>query len=113
KFKARDIVREFIKDIKLTEYKVYAITGIKAIIGNSGVHIGLLCDMDALPTKGHPSATNEDDAAHSCGHSGQMTVMVAAFKAIYDSGLLQESGGRVSLILAPAEEFVDFEYRQN
>lgn len=111
-FKARDLVKEFIKDIKLTEYKEYAITGMKATIGNAGVHIGLLCDMDALPTQGHPNATNEDDAAHSCGHSGQMTIMASAFKTIYDSGMLEETGGKVSLILAPAEEFVDFEYRR-
>lgn len=112
KFKARDLVKEFIKDIKLTEYKAYAITGMKATIGNSGVHIGLLCDMDALPTQGHLNATNKDGAAHSCGHSGQMTIMASAFKAIYDSGILEKNGGKVSLILAPAEEFVDFEYRQ-
>lgn len=110
-FKARDIVNEYIKDIKLTQYEEYAITGMKATIGSSGVHIGLLCDMDALPTQGHPNANNPDNAAHSCGHSGQMTIMTGAFKAIYESGILEKTGGKVSLILAPAEEFVDFEYR--
>lgn len=110
-FKARDIVKEYIDGIKLTQYKEYAITGMKATIGTSGPHIGLLCDMDALPTEGHPNANNSDKAAHSCGHSGQMTIMTAAFKAIYESGILEKTGGRVSLILAPAEEFVDFEYR--
>lgn len=112
-FKTREIVKEYIKYIKLTDYQDYAITGLKATIGTSGTHIGLLCDMDALPTQGHFYATNEDQAAHSCGHNGQITVMVGAFKAIYDSGILDKLGGRVSLILAPAEEFVDFDYRLN
>ena len=112
-FKTREIVKEFIKDITLTDYKDYAITGLKATIGETGPHIGLLCDMDALPTQGHPNAINEDYAAHSCGHNAQMTVMIGAFRAIYESGILEKIGGRVSLILAPAEEFVDFDYRLN
>lgn len=110
-FKTKEILLEFIKDIKLSDLKEFAITGFKATIGNSGTHIGLVCDMDALPTKGHPNASNDDFAAHSCGHNAQMAVMAGAFKAIYESGILEKAGGRVSLIAAPAEEFLEFEYR--
>lgn len=112
-FKTREILGEYIRDIPLTDFKTYAITGFKATIGEGSPHIGLLFDMDALPTKGHKNALNEDHAAHSCGHNAQMAVMVAAFKALARSKALEKYGGRVSIIGAPAEEFVDFDYRLN
>ncbi len=112
-FKTREILGEYIREIPLTDFKTYAITGFKATIGEGSPHIGLLFDMDALPTKGHEYATNEDHAAHSCGHNAQMAVMVAAFKALSRSGILEKYGGRISIIGAPAEEFVDFDYRIN
>lgn len=112
-YKTRELLLSYIKDIELTSFEAYAITGFKATIGEGRPHIALLFDMDALPTKGHRLAANEDQAAHSCGHNAQMALMTAAFKAIFESGLLKETGGALSLIAAPAEEFVDFDYRKN
>lgn len=112
-YKTREILLSYIKDVELTGFEPYAITGFKATIGEGSPHIALLFDMDALPTKGHKLAANEDLAAHSCGHNAQMALMAAAFKAIYESGLLKETGGALSLMAAPAEEFVDFDYRKN
>lgn len=111
-FKTKETIKDFLKDFQLSNFKEYAITGLKATIGNSdGLHIGFLCDMDALPTPNHPFANKEDDAAHACGHNSQMAIMMGAFKGIYESGILDELNGKVSLITAPAEEFVDFDYR--
>ena len=112
-FKTREILGEFIRDIPLTDFKTYAITGFKATIGDGSPHIGLLFDMDALPTKGHKNAVNEDHAAHSCGHNAQMAIMVGAFKALSKSNILEKYGGRISIIGAPAEEYVDFDFRLN
>lgn len=113
-FKTKKIIKDFLKDIKLSSYKEYAITGLKATIGEGdGIHLALLCDMDAIPTVNHPLANEEDYAAHSCGHNSQMALMLGAFKAIYNSGILKDIDGKVSLIAAPAEEFVDFDYRLN
>ena len=112
-FTTRELLLDYIKEIELTGFEAYAVTGFKATIGKGKPHIALLFDMDGLPTKGHRLASNEDLAAHSCGHNAQMALMSAAFKVIAESGLLQEVGGTVSLIAAPAEEFVDFEYRKN
>lgn len=113
-FHTKESIKEFLKDIKLTDYKEYAITGLKATIGNGhGIHIGLLCDMDAIPTLDHPLANKEDYAAHACGHNSQMAIMMGAFKAIAESSILDKLDGKLSLLTAPAEEFVDFEYRLN
>lgn len=112
-YKTRELLLSYIKDIELTSFEAFALTGFKATVGEGKPHIALLFDMDALPTKGHKLATNEDMAAHSCGHNAQMALMTAAFKTISESGLLKETGGTISLIAAPAEEFVDFDFRKN
>jgi amidohydrolase len=110
----KKLIKEFIKDIELSEYKEYAITGMKATIGSGDkLHIGLLCDMDATPTVNHPYANKDDNGAHACGHNSQMTIMLGVFKAFAESKLHEELGCKVSLITAPAEEFVDFQYRLN
>jgi amidohydrolase len=110
----KETIKEFLKDINITKYEEYAITGMKYTIGSGeGLHIGLLCDMDATPTFNHPLANKEDNAAHSCGHNAQMAIMMAVFRGIAKSNLLDEIDGKISLITAPAEEFVDFDYRLN
>lgn len=113
-FKTKETIKDFLKDIDIEEYKEFAITGMKATIGKGdGLHIGLLCDMDGTPTINHPYANKEDNAAHSCGHNAQMAIMMAIFKAFALSGVLDKINGKISLITAPAEEFVDFDYRLN
>lgn len=112
-FKTKEILMDYLKDLKLTSYKDYAITGFKATIGSGKPHIGLIADLDALPTVGHINAKGQDNAAHSCGHNAQMTIMASLFKALGESGVLEKTGGSISFIGAPAEEFFDFEYRLN
>ncbi|MDW7667665.1 MAG: amidohydrolase [Bacillota bacterium] len=110
----KKLIKEFISDIELSDFKEYAITGMKATIGRGDkLHIGLLCDMDATPTINHPYANKEDNGAHSCGHNSQMTIMLGVFKAFAKTGIHEELNCKVSLITAPAEEFVDFQYRLN
>lgn len=83
-------------------------TGIKATIGSGGYHIALVADMDALEV----SEGGQTRPFHSCGHSIQTAVMAAVLKMLKDSGITERTGGRVSFIAAPAEEFIDFEYRK-
>ena len=110
--KTKEIIREYIKDIKLSNYQEFAITGIKATIGNGdGIHLGLICDMDGVPTHNHKYASKKDSAAHSCGHNAQMAIMLSVFKAFYESGELEKINGTISLLAVPAEEFTDFDFR--
>lgn len=111
-FKTKETILEFLGDIDITEYKQYAITGMKITIGSgNGLHIGLLCDMDGLPTINHKYANNIDNSAHSCGHNSQMAIMMGVFKTFALSGALDTFDGKISLITTPAEEFLDFDYR--
>ena len=89
-----------------------SLTGVRADIGDrngSGYHIALVADMDALYT----GSGTQRQAVHSCGHSIQVADMAFAMKLINDSGLLAATGGSITFIATPAEEFIDLEYREN
>ena len=83
-------------------------TAFKASIGSGSPHIGLLAELDAIPTLGHPFANKEDNAAHSCGHSTQCAIMAYALVNLKDV----VKNGTVTLYFTPAEEFTDIAFRK-
>lgn len=91
-----------------------AYTGIRAVLdsGKPGPNIGLITEFDAVPTFGHPYASEDSYAAHTCGHYGQLGVMMSLFLAIKESGILESLCGKVTLLVTPAEEFCDMDYRK-
>ncbi len=104
---------------KLDKYHIpyqfpIAQTGITATVdsGRKGPHIGLICELDAVPTPGHPLANQEDGAAHTCGHYAQVGVMLAVFCTLKEKKLMEDLCGKVTLIATPAEEFCDFAFRR-
>ena len=103
------ILTDFLKKHGISFEEGLSVTGIKASIGNKeGYHIALVADMDALEVR------NGDKAYpfHSCGHSIQTAVMAYVLKRLKDQGIAEKTGGRVSFIAAPAEEFIDFDTRR-
>lgn len=86
-----------------------ALTGIRADLGDgTGYHIALVADMDALIV----GEGENRYPFHSCGHSIQTAVMAYVMKMLKDLGVTKQLGGTVSFIAAPAEEFIDFDYRK-
>ncbi len=84
-------------------------TAFKVSIGNGHPHIGLIAELDAIPTLGHPFANKADsNAAHSCGHSTQCAIMAYTLVSLKDT--LKK--GRVTLYFTPAEEFTDIAFRK-
>ncbi|MDU4934959.1 MAG: M20/M25/M40 family metallo-hydrolase, partial [Peptostreptococcaceae bacterium] len=92
-----------------------AITGIKATIDSKkeGPHIALLCELDSVPSTEHKYLGKRDNCAHSCGHYAQVGMMLGTFLALKESNIIDELGGKVSFIATPAEEYCDFDYREN
>lgn len=85
------------------------LTGIRATIGSGeGYHIALVADMDALTV----NDGNRSYPWHSCGHSIQTAVMACVLTMLNEMGIAERTGGRISFIAAPAEEFTEFEFRQ-
>ena len=83
-------------------------TAFKATIGNGSPRIGLIAELDAIPTLGHPYANKEDNAAHSCGHSTQCAIMAYVMTKLKD----KLKKGTVTLYFTPAEEFTDIAFRK-
>jgi len=84
-------------------------TAFKVSIGSGHPHIGLIAELDAIPTLGHPFANKADsNAAHSCGHSTQCAIMAYTLVSLKDT--LKK--GRVTLYFTPAEEFTDIAFRK-
>lgn len=85
--------------------KNIALTGIKATLGNSGYHIAFVSDMDALPKQ------DGTGNIHSCGHSIQTVLALSLLKVLKETNLAEETGCKISFFFTPAEEFIDFSYR--
>lgn len=103
-----EIMHQFLKKHDIEHTCGLAETGIVATLGKKGYHIAIVTDLDALLVR-------EEDRCypfHSCGHSIQNAIGLYVMVALKDSGLLDEVEGRVSLIAAPAEEFVDLDARR-
>ena len=86
--------------------KNIAMTGVKATIGKGdGYHIGFAADIDALPRK------DGEGCIHACGHSIQTAMGLTVLEALVKTGVMEETDGRVTFFFTPAEEFIDFAYR--
>jgi amidohydrolase len=110
-FKTKEILVQFLKEEGFTIEKEYFETGFQVSIGSGHPHIGLIAELDAIPTLGHPYANLEDQsAAHACGHSTQCAIMVNALLALKKAGATRN--GKVTCFFTPAEEFTDIQYRR-
>ena len=109
-FRTGKIIRNYLAEHGLKVDREYAITGFSVTIGQGAPHIGVIAELDAIPTRGHPFADPETTAAHACGHSTQQAITLAALDAVNQH--LKDLPGTVTLFFTPAEEFTDIEYRK-
>lgn len=107
--KSNEILTSFFIENGIPCKNDIAMTGIRADLGSgSGYHIALVADMDAI-------LVNDGKTSypyHSCGHSIQTAVLAYVMKFLKELGVVDELGGTVSFLSAPAEEFIDFDYRE-
>ena len=90
------------------------ITGVMAtaaLDNPAGIHVALICELDALQLPQHIDADSNTGAAHACGHHMQMTAAIGAFAAL--CRVRHPMWGRLSLMAIPAEEAVELEYRSH
>lgn len=107
--KSNEILTSFFVSNGISCRSDIAMTGIRADLGSGGgYHIALTADMDAIYVRDGEKTY----PFHSCGHSIQTAVLAYVMKLLKDSGIVEKLGGTVSFIAAPAEEFIDFEYRE-
>ncbi len=91
-----------------------AYTGVKGRIKGrkSLANVCIIGEMDALKCVGSPIANREGNA-HACGHHAQIAAMLAAAIAFSKSGVMAALDGDVTFLAAPAEEFIDMEFRKS
>ena len=88
-FETKKMVQEELAKYGIHVEAEYFETGFQVSIGEGKPHIGLIAELDAIPVEGHPCSNPKDHAAHACGHSTQVTIMVNAIIALKKSGLLE------------------------
>jgi len=111
-FKTKSKIIDYLNKYQIKVEKEYCETGFQVSIGSGLPHIGLLAELDAIPTPDHPFCDPVSNAAHSCGHSTQVTIMLAALVALQETKVLDHFPGKVTLYFTPAEEFTDIAYRR-
>ncbi len=102
-----------IRSLGLDVREGIAVTGMKATLrgGSPGPNIAILAELDALPVPGHPNADPDTTAAHACAHHCQLGNMLAAAIGLQAPGVLESLSGSVTLMVVPAEEYVEIEWR--
>lgn len=110
-FETRDLLLQELQSAGFDRIERYGETGIIVTIGSGKPSIGLIAEMDAIPTPGHADADPETGAAHTCGHSTQCAIQMEALKVIREE--LKTRKGTVKLYFCPAEEFTDIDFRMD
>lgn len=100
------IVARRLRDWGIEVHEGIGGTGVVGVVGSgkSSRSIGLRADMDALPIQeasGLPYESVHPGCAHSCGHDGHTSMLLAAARYLAES---RRFDGRIHLIFQPAEE---------
>ena len=72
----------------------------------------MIGELDCIQCKEHPDSTPEGNV-HACGHHAQLADLYGCAIGLLRSGVMKELGGAVDFIAIPAEECVDYDYRDS
>lgn len=108
-FETRDLILKELQENGFDRIERYGETGLIVTIGDGKPSIGLIAELDAIPTPGHADADPVTSAAHTCGHSTQCAVQLEALKVLREE--MKHRRGTVKLYFTPAEEFTDIDFR--
>lgn len=78
--------------------------------GKPGPKLCIMSELDALDIATHPESVN--GMAHSCGHHGQGAAMLGIAAALKEPGALDGMSGSIRLMVVPAEEMIQLEFRE-
>jgi amidohydrolase len=104
-----------LEDLGLSVTRNLGVTGMRVdlVSGRAGPTLALLAELDGICLPEHPAAEPETGAVHACGHHAQLTALVGCAAAFVETGLADRFGGNLALIVVPAEEYLDLEYRRD
>ena len=92
-----------------------AMTGVEGTLRckGSGPTVLVMGELDSVMGKGSPCADPVTGAAHLCGHHIQVGAMLGAAMGLVDAGVAEALSGKIKFLGAPAEEYIEIEYRLN
>ncbi len=112
-YRTAQIVADRLRQLGIEPQTGLAVTGVKGYLKPrcSGPIVALVGELDALPIPAHPDANPETGASHCCGHNAQIAGLLGAAIALTDPEIAQALDGNIAFMAAPAEEFVDTEFK--
>ena len=113
-FKTAARVAKLFGELGLNYRESVAITGVNATLkgGESKLKVAVMGELDAVVAPAHRAADPVTGAAHSCGHNAMIAALVGVAYALGTTEIMQHLSGDVELMAVPAEECVEFEFRQ-
>ena len=78
--------------------------------GRPGPCLAIMGELDALDIAAHPESVN--GMTHCCGHNCQCAEMVGIAAVVSEPGALDGLSGTIRLMLVPAEEMIQLEFRK-
>ena len=79
--------------------------------GRPGPKLLIMGEMDSLIIPTHPKARKDTGCVHACGHHCQSAALLGVAAALKEPGALDGLSGTIRLMAVPAEEVVEFEWR--
>ena len=106
-------VKEILQSLGCEIREKLAVTGVEGSVKckKPGPAVLIMGELDSVMGKGAPHADPQTGAAHLCGHHIQVAAMVGAAIGLVDAGAAEALSGTMKFLGAPAEEFIEIEYR--
>ncbi|MBS4980889.1 MAG: amidohydrolase [Lachnospiraceae bacterium] len=90
-----------------------AYTGCKASSSKKdGPKVAVMGELDCIMCTEHPDSLDNGNV-HACGHHAQLANLLGCALGLKTSGVLDQLQGSVDFIAIPAEECVDYDYRNS
>jgi amidohydrolase len=106
-------VKEILRSLGCEVREKLAVTGVEGTVKckKAGPTVLIMGELDSVMGKGAPHADPQTGAAHLCGHHIQVAAMAGAAMGLVGAGAAETLSGIIKFLGAPAEEFIEIEYR--
>ena len=113
--KTSALVKERYKGLGLPIREGLAITGVEGMLRckEDGPTVLVMGELDSVMGREAPGSDPITGAAHLCGHHIQVASMLGTAMGFVGAGVAESLSGKVKFLGAPAEEYIEIEYRLN
>lgn len=80
--------------------------------GRPGPKLAIFAEMDGLLIPAHPESDPDTGAVHACAHNCQCAAMLGIAAGLAADGALEGLSGSIRLIVVPAEELIETDFRR-